>query len=249
MRKDPLAIVAAMDEEVRIVRSRMSVDSRHHVRPALFTRGMYGRFQIVLARSGIGRDAMRSAMGHLLTTFHPSLCLHVGYCGAAIPSLAAGDLVVAEAVLDTQSGERFEAPADLVSRASRIIHGRGLRSQSGAIATVDKLISSPHDKAFMGTRHGAIAIDMESCAFAAACIEGGAPHLVVRAVLDPMDCEFPKFDDVLDESGSTDEMALAGHLMRHPADALKLPQLEYLASQARNSIASFIDAWGEAEGT
>jgi hypothetical protein len=86
---------------------------------------------------------------------------------------------------------------------------------------------------------------MESSELAAACDQAKIPFVVVRAVLDPLDYFIPDLADAIDDDGSTDGFALAEHLMRRPADFLKLPKLQYLASQARTSIAAFVSAWIE----
>lgn len=243
MQKIPLAVIAALDDEIKIIVSKMETDEKVHFKPALFTRGKYGKKQVLICRSGIGRDAMEKAMGFCLSTWRPELCLHVGYCGGCDPSLAAGDLVAASAVADARTADRIECDSGLVARAHRMIAEHKLRGRSGSIVTIDELIPSPHEKAFIGTKYEAVALDMESVSVAAACRAAGVPLLIVRAVLDPLDHALPDFGDALDESGHTDGLALAGHLARHPYDALKLPHLEYFASQARNAISAFVDAW------
>jgi adenosylhomocysteine nucleosidase len=120
-----------------------------------------------------------------------------------------------------------------------------MRSNSGDLVTVEKVTASPHDKAYLATQHSSIGIDMESSELAAACDEAEIPFVVVRAVLDPLDYHVPDIADAMDDDGSTDALALAEHLIKKPADFLKLPKLQYLASQARASITAFINAWME----
>ena len=245
MHKVPLAIIAALDDEIRQIRSRMSVDTRIHVRPGLITRGTYMHRPIVLARSGVGRSAMLRIMDHLLRGHRPELIIHTGYCGGADPSLAPGDLIVACAVIDSSNGNRIECDEELVMRARKILQHRAIRGQVGTLVTVDKAAGSQHEKAFLATQHDSIGIDMESSILAQACSDSKIPFIVVRAVLDPLDFELPSIDDAIDEDGSTDGLALAEHFVKKPADFLKLPKLGYLASQARNSITAFINAWLE----
>jgi len=117
----------------------------------------------------------------------------------------------------------------------------------GGIVTVERVASSPHDKAFLATEHSSIGIDMESFELADALVEAGVPFVIARAVLDPLDYHLPSLGDAIDTDGSTDGLALVEHMIRKPADALKLPKLQYLASQAREAIAAFINAWMEEE--
>ncbi|MFA4874057.1 MAG: hypothetical protein WC956_07105 [bacterium] len=243
MQQIPLAVIAALDDEIKTVVARMSVDARVHVRPALFMRGMYDHRPLLLCRSGLGLAAMEHAINYMLCNYRPGFCLHVGYCGGADPALAPGDIVIASSVVDACTEHRLDADPANVERAQRICADMKLRCRTGGIATVEELVASPHEKAFVGTKLAAAAIDMESTALAAACAAVGVPYLVVRAVLDPLDHAIPDFSDSLDEAGRPDGLALAEHLLKHPYDALKLPHLEYFASQARHSITAFVDAW------
>ncbi len=243
MDRIPLAIIAAMDDEVRSLLAKVSVDERMHVKPARFIRGTLEGRPLVIGRSGIGPEAMAGAIRACLETYHPATVLHVGYCGGADPELATGDLVIADAVIDGRSGRRVACPPAMVAAAANCCETAKLRSRTGTLVTVDRVASTAHEKADLGAQHGALGMDMESAALAAACSERPVPWVVVRSVLDPLDVLLPPMEGVIDEAGETDGIALAEHLVRHPADALKLPRLQYLASQARESIAAFIAAW------
>ncbi|MFH1829693.1 MAG: hypothetical protein ABH871_02800 [Pseudomonadota bacterium] len=243
MLKVPLAIVSALDDETRIICSKMCVDTRIHVRPGLITRGTYDHHPLLLVRTGIGPKSMASTMGHMLAMHRPELIIHTGYCGGADPALQPGDLVIAESVIDSNTGQRHEADKNLVLRANKLIQNTGMRGSVGALVTVDSVVNSPHDKAFLATQHSCIGIDMESAQLAHACSKAAVPYLVVRAVLDPLDYHLPDLTGAIAENGSTDGFALASHLIRKPADVLKLTKIEYFATQAREAITSFVDAW------
>ncbi|MBN1282354.1 MAG: hypothetical protein JXA24_01100 [Proteobacteria bacterium] len=248
MQQVPLAVVAAIDDEVRIIRSRMSVDARLHLRPSVFTRGTCEQRPLLLVTSGIGREAMDRAARYLIERYRPALCLHVGYCGGADPSLAAGDMVIANPVVDGRSGERISPDRGAADRARKTLDALGIKSREAGLVTVDEIAHGPFDKAFLGTQHEAAAIDMESVSLARACVEAGVPHVVVRAVLDPLDYEIPDLEGAVDEAGNADGVALAGRLLKKPAEIMRLPRIEYLASQARQSITALVGAWLK-EGT
>lgn len=235
--------MAALDDEVRVIRSKMSVDARIHIRPGLITKGTYAHRPLLLVRTGLGRHAMRSTVTAMLDSHAPDLVVHVGYCGGADPSLAAGDLVVADAVVDSRTKERIVLDEGLVASAHKALEARSLRRRIGSLVTVEAVAESPHEKAFLATEHASVAIDMESFDLARVCSERSVPYIIVRAVLDPLDYEFPDLQSAVDDEGKTDGVALASHLVRRPADILKLPRIEYFASQARNAITSFVEGW------
>ncbi|MFH0800065.1 MAG: hypothetical protein V2A66_07800 [Pseudomonadota bacterium] len=245
MKQIPLAVVAALDEELRIIRSKMDIDSRVHLRPALFEEGTYLKKPLLLVRSGIGLKAMGHAIGRCLESYRPDFCLHVGYCGGADPYYQAGDLLIADEVVDAASKARYKPDSASVERALGICKERALRGGIGTLVTVAEAIASPHEKAFVGTEHGAHGIDMESSILASACEEKGVGYLVVRAVLDPMDVALPDMCDVINEEGEADSLALAEHMIKKPRDILSLPRLQYFASAARGAIAAFVEEWIE----
>jgi len=243
MNDKPIAIFAALDEEIRVIRSRLLIDEQIHLKPSLITRGRYRKMQLLLVRSGIGKLAMKTAVDYCLSNFHPSICINVGYAGGTTPSMNIGDLVIATSVIDTSNENSFTTDNNLVEGAQSLCKKIGLKAVTGAMATVDKVISSPHEKAFIGTAHGVIALDMESSAFASSCLDFGVPCLVVRSILDPLDVTLPDMSDVLDKSGHVSMGHLANHVIHHPKDAFTFHKIEYCALKAREALAAFIDGW------
>lgn len=247
MQNISLAVVVALDDEIRPLLSKTTIDARMHVRPGCITKGKYRHKPLVLARSGIGRDAMRNVLSHLLASYRPEVIIHTGYCGGADPGLAPGDLLIAESVVDAANNKTYSANESLLARAENLLKSRSMRGCLGKLVTIDRVAASPHDKAFLATQHEAAGIDMESAALAEALEETSIPFIVVRSVLDPLDYHLPDVSDAIDEDGSTDAVALVEHLVKKPAHIARLPKIQYLASQARASIAAFLDAWIDTE--
>lgn len=243
MKPAPLAIIAALDDEIRIIASKMEVDARVHERPARFTAGRFLGAPVVLVRSGIGLPAMEAAAASMIARYRPRLCLHIGCCGGAEPQDQPGDLIIADAVVDSRTGERHPALSDLVERALAACRRTELRCRTAAIVTVEQVISSPHEKAFVGTQHSAAAIDMESAALATACNARGVPWLVVRAVLDSLDVALPTLDDAISVDGTIDGMKLAGMILRRPRILWDLSHLQYFAAEVRMALSRFVEAW------
>lgn len=247
MQDIPLALVAALDDELRLITSKIEADSRVHIRPALFTVGKYKRTSLVICRSGIGILAMELAMRYLLEQYRPRFCLHIGYCGGSNPKDLAGDLIIATTAVDTRSGERHVCDANAVEDAVHLARDKGMRARIAAVATVEKPVEFPHEKAFIGTQYEVAGIDMESAAVAVACKNRSTRFLIVRAILDPLDVALPDIIDAVEDDGSTNGTKLARHFVRKPKDLWLLPRLQYLASIARTSLTGFVDAWIERE--
>lgn len=245
MEKVQLAIIAALDDEIRVVKSKMVVDVKIHIRPSMFTLGEYLGRHILLVRSGIGYGSMKKACEYMLGHYETSSILHVGYCGGCDPRFIAGDIVIADRVVNERTGDVVEISNKNVSRASEICKSAGIRGRIGSIATVSNPAGSPHEKAYLGTKHDVACIDMESAALAEILSKAGVDFTIARSILDPLDLLLPDFGEVIDRSGHINGMSMAENMVRKPKDLLKIPKLGYLAMQARQSITSFIETWLE----
>lgn len=243
MHKTPIAIVAALDDELSSLRAKMLVDESIYRDAALLIRGRLFNQPAVVLRSGIGVPAMQQALELCFKEIAPQCVLHIGYCGGADPSLVVGDIVIATRVVDAATDQTYATSENLVAKARDVCKQRELRSWAGGVTTVGEFLQDPHEKAFVGTRYDAIAVDMESAALAKACVMRDTPALVIRAVFDPLDMHVPDLSSVLDEAGNPEPLALAYRLITRPKELLHIPRLHYSACQARNSLSSFVEGW------
>jgi nucleoside phosphorylase len=137
--------------------------------------------------------------------------LVVGVAGGIGPTVAIGDLVVPERVLDLDSGAEHR-PARL-----------GAETPRGTLVTCGKLVT---DLQVIGRleRAGAVAIDMETSAVAAVCERRGCPWSVFRAISDRADdgSSDPALLGLAGPDGSGDLAAVARFVLRQP---WRIPQL------------------------
>jgi nucleoside phosphorylase len=166
-----VAILAPMPSELRPLRRplglRRSGDGGHFA-------GRVGGTEVVAALTGIGTRAGARAAERLLEAAAVDHLVVVGIAGGIGPSVAIGDVVVPERVLDLATGAELR-PARLGERAPR-----------GVLATSDALLSDPAAAARLAER-GVIAIDMETAAVGAVCEGRGCPWSVFRAISDRAD--------------------------------------------------------------
>lgn len=95
----PVAIVAAMREELRALLALMS-DAECVVRAGReFHRGLIGGRRVVLARSGIGKVAAATTATLLAAEFAPSMLLFTGVAGGLAADVRVGDVVLASELL------------------------------------------------------------------------------------------------------------------------------------------------------
>jgi adenosylhomocysteine nucleosidase len=136
--------------------------------------GRLGAREVTAAVSGIGTAAAARAAERLLGEGRAEHLVVVGIAGGIGPSVAVGDLVVPERVLDLASGREYR-PARLGGALPR-----------GLLVTSDALVTDRGEIARLEAR-GAVAIDMETAAVAAVCEARGCPWSVFRGISDRAD--------------------------------------------------------------
>src|SRR6266576_3605159 len=126
--------------------------------------------------------------------------LACGCAGALVGWLVAGDLVTAESVIaleaDGRAGERLPAAgAGLAAWAA----GRGFRVHAGGLVASPVVLGTAEAKAALRAT-GALAVEMESGALAAAARARGIPFAALRVVLDGAGEVLPAGLGVIDEA-------------------------------------------------
>jgi len=176
--------------------------------------------------------------------------LSTGFCGALVPGMEAGDIVISknirrvdDRILDrTLAGNRLQEVSDKTIKCAskNIVHPgwfleaeRGWESVfsqknvslwKGTTLTVGRIIKTRAQKAFLEKVTGAISVEMEDMHRMELCSDLGIPFFSVRAVFDSTDDEIPGIQRGL----------------RLYSDFRIL--LEHLAA-AQSSIALFFDAF------
>lgn len=155
-----------------------------------------------------------------------------GLAGALAADLQAGAVVLADAVM-APDGARFAADEPAVAELRETL---GPDIHVGSIAGVADPVATARDKRALAASTGAIAVDMESHAIAAAAAAAGRPFVALRAVADPASRGVPPSALAgLGPHGETHPFAVIGALLRRPAD---LPDLLRLAGDNRRAMAA-----------
>lgn len=238
-----LTILAALNDEIRIIRSHMEIDEVIHMRPFTISIGRYERTNIALVLAGVGREAAKTATQYCIQNLNPSIFINIGYAGGIDPRQHTGDIILPNSIIEEASGRNFEVEDDLTEKGKQIADGLGIACHSGRIVTVDRPLVTPHEKAFIGTQFEATACDMESSGIAHVATESNIPFFVARSILDPLDTTLPLIPETAIVRGKVALGALAGYLRQNPKDILKLPKFSFMCNRARDNITSFLKAW------
>ncbi len=136
--------------------------------------GSIGAAQVLVAHTGMGLESAAAKTEALLAEARPERLLSGGFAGALDPRLRLGDVLAAT---------NFSAP-ELLTPLGDSIHRGVLVSRPRPLELVE-------EKSALFRETGALAVDMETAAIAAACARAGVPLLSLRAISDRADQALP----------------------------------------------------------
>jgi adenosylhomocysteine nucleosidase len=222
-----VAILAPMPEELRPLRRAAKLRREEREGLGLYTGEWLGT-HIVATLTGIGTRAAARAAERVFAAALVDHLIVIGVAGGIGASVAIGDLVVPERVVDLATGAEHR-PAPLGDVAAR-----------GTLVTRDGLLEDRAEFARLAAR-GVVAIDMETSAIAAVCEQHRCPWSVFRGISDRAD------DGSIDSAvfslagpdGAPDPWAVARFLVTRPG---RIPQLLRLARSLRHATRTAADA-------
>jgi adenosylhomocysteine nucleosidase len=184
--KKTVAIIAALEREVwPLVRhwpqSRTEYDGREYI--------LYESPYAVVVVGGIGQELARRAAEAAIACSSPRLVISVGFAGALVGELHAGDTIFPSLIVDTQDGSRHESA---ISEAPV-----GATSLARTTLASYPRIASRQEKKQLRKSYGAHAVDMESAGVLRAAERHSLPFLAVKAISDELDWELPDMNRFL----------------------------------------------------
>ncbi|MCU1353761.1 MAG: nucleoside phosphorylase [Acidimicrobiales bacterium] len=177
-------------------------------------RGTVAGTDVVAALAGIGPKPSADAARRLIDAHAPDHVVVVGVAGGLGATISIGDLVVPAEVTDLDTGRSFEATAlGRTVPAGRLV--------TSAELIVDRAVLDGH------AGDGIDAIDMETSAVAAVCLEQDLPWTAFRGISDQYTEELVDRDTMglMRADGSPDLGAVARYVVRRPANVAKLARM------------------------
>lgn len=192
-----IAVMAAMDKEVNLLRDLLGPDAvvsaAGHVDLII---GRLGNAEIAIAKSGIGKVNAALATRAVIDYFHPDAVVSTGVAGGTGNKAGILDVVVAdrlayhdvwcgpgtEPCVPDGFGPYFTADANLLALPALEPRQGVFR---GLICSGDSFISKPGEVAEIRRKQPEVmAVEMESTAIAHVCASEGIPFVAVRVVSD-----------------------------------------------------------------
>lgn len=195
-----IGIIGAMEEEVTILKNKLTQLSEISVAHVKFYTGILKDREVVITQSGIGKVNAAISTTLLINKFKPDVIINTGSAGALYESLNVGDVLISDDVkyhdadataFGYEYGQipqmpvAFQSSKPLIEKVSQVVQQQQLTAKVGLIVSGDSFIGSVEQrqkikKAFPN----AMAVEMEATAIAQTCYQFNVPFVVVRAVSD-----------------------------------------------------------------
>jgi len=186
---------------------------------------------VTLGVSGVGPRRASRTSRRLLEKGATAL-LSWGSAGGLSPKLSPGSLILPKIIIASDRSVYHADPSwhkDLCGR----LEGQ-VEFYTGSLAESAAVLRTPGEKAILFQQTGAIGVDMESAAVAAAAQEAGVPFMAVRVVADSTDLTLPRCAlNAYDEFGRLNFLKLIRGVAERPKELLPLIRLgrDYRAAQ------------------
>ena len=240
-----IGILTAVREELKpLLRKMPSVDVES-TGGILFHRGFIAGKQVVVARSGIGRERAATAARILIERYHPDSVLCIGFAAGLRPDVVPGDLILATSIAESL------VPDDRLVGIAAQTRGEDVAVHSGPLLCVDQVVHSVEEKYELAARFpNSVGLDMESAGIAAAASNFGVPWLVVRAVTDGLDDSLPPLVEpfrrrscIDPETGEVIPLRMILLAVFCPRVVPKLVRLGGRAGAAARNLANFVESY------
>jgi len=195
-----IAIIAAMEEEVSILRSKITNCQIDNIFGFDFYIGQIEGCEVILLKSGIGKVAAATGVTLLLSRFKVDAVINTGSAGGLDSRLKIGDVVISNSAIYhdvnlTAFGYKpgqmagcpiaFSNDSPLKNIAIDATIAQGVEAIEGVIVSGDSFINSVSELTRIKTQFpDAIAVEMEATAIAHVCWLCAMPFIIVRAISD-----------------------------------------------------------------
>ncbi|MFH5685255.1 5'-methylthioadenosine/adenosylhomocysteine nucleosidase [Streptococcus agalactiae] len=224
-----IGIIAAMEEELKLLVENLEDKSQETVLSNVYYSGRYGEHELVLVQSGVGKVMSAMSVAILVESFKVDAIINTGSAGAVATGLNVGDVVVADTLVyhdvdltafGYDYGQMsmqplyFHSDKTFVSTFEAVLSKEEMTSKVGLIATGDSFIAGQEKiDVIKGHFPQVLAVEMEGAAIAQASQATGKPFVVVRAMSDTAahDANIT-FDEFIIEAGKRSAQVLMAFL-------------------------------------
>lgn len=196
-----IAIIGAMEEEVRLLRENIKDAKEEVIGGSQYTSGRMHDVEVVLLRSGIGKVNAAMSTAVLLERFKPDAVINTGSAGGFDADLNVGDVVISTDVrhhdvdvtaFGYEYGQVPQLPAAFTAderlketAAQSAKETSDVKVVSGLIATGDSFMNDPaRVEAIRDKFDNLQAVEMEAAAIAQVSHQFNVPFVIIRSLSD-----------------------------------------------------------------
>ena len=234
------AILAAVSEEIAGIKQEMNISGRIRLGKSEAWPGKWQGKNIVLVRTGVGKQRAADAALQTIEQFSPDRLLSIGYAGGLVPKLKVSDLIIAEQIIDVKSSAEFVPDQKWLYLAQNASVSENYKVISGKLVTADKVIHSPQDKKEFGERFSAEAVEMETSAIAKVATDKNLPFLSVRAISDSVEQEILDSSSFLGRDGEISKLKAGWYVLTHPGSISSALSLRLQTQLATRTMTEFV---------
>lgn len=211
-----IAILGAMREEITPFLKKFPNHTQEEVGGNTFYKIAYGKDELILAYSKIGKVHSALSAGTMILKFGCEKLIFSGVAGGLSPKLKVGDLIVATKLCQydvditafghplgfiPESSVYIEADPYLIKIANEVAKERGIKLDEGIIASGDSFVASIEKKQWLIQNFHADAVEMEGASVANVCHLLKVPFCILRSISDSADGEADiSFDEFLEQA-------------------------------------------------
>lgn len=211
-----IGIIGAMEEEVAILKEKMSEVTVLEKAGMEFFKGILGGQQVVVVRSGIGKVNAGICTQILADVFQVNAVINTGIAGSLKAEINIGDIVLSTDTMQHDVDARefgyeigqvprmdtrtFSADDRLRETALQVCRKVNPEIQvfEGRVASGDQFVADKETKEKIIANTQAYCTEMEGAAIGQAAYLNGIPYLVIRAISDKADdsahMDYPAFE-------------------------------------------------------
>lgn len=212
-----IGIIGAMESEVEILKSNMTVKQTVKKASMEFLEGTITGCDVIVVRSGIAKVNAGICVQILVDLFNVTHVINTGVAGSLDAKINIGDIVLSTdacyhdvdaTIFGYKKGEvpqlgtaTFKADDELRQKAKEAIKTAApdIGVFEGRVCSGDQFISSNEVKDSIKKDFDGLCAEMEGAAIAQGCYLNNIPYLIIRAISDKADgsamVEYPVFEE------------------------------------------------------
>ena len=240
-----IAILGAVSEEIAEIKKEMNISNRIRLEKSEAWPGKWLGKDIVLVRTGIGKQRAKEATRQVIEKFQPEVIISLGYAGALTEGMNVGDLLIAKNIISSESDSpslEIEGPENSkwLELAKMIPPPGNAQLKVGRLLTVNQVVHTPKAKKELANRFQAEAVEMETLEIFLLARQNNITFISLRGISDAVNHELIDSSSFLSKDGEISKLKASCYVLTHPSSIKKVLSLQSHAKIATQNLTDFV---------